>query len=110
MIGSIKDSALSRALALAMGTYLQEVGEVRDLRLDTREKNIELTLLLRGEPAPVSLRVESYEIVEEEGRYYLRAGKLSCSREWIELIAARHLPKLRIEIPARYAKMLKKVV
>jgi len=110
MIGRIKDKALSRCIAFAFRTKIGSFATMRDFRLDTRGKRIEMLLLLKGEETPMHIVIEEYEIVREDGEYFLRAGRIVSSKEWINEMAALYLRKLRLPIPEQYAKMLKLLV
>ena len=110
MIRRLKDKTLSRGLALALNSRIEKYGRILDLRLDSRNKRLELELLLNGETDPLQVRVENYEVREEAGRWYLLAKELKSSREWIDTLAREYLSQRPLEIPERYAKMLKMVI
>ena len=110
MIRKLKDKTLSRGLALALDNRIRQYGRILDLRLDSLNKRLELEILLKGEAEPLQIRIENYEVREEAGRWYLLAKELKTSREWIETLAREYLSERPIEIPERYAKMLRLVI
>jgi hypothetical protein len=104
--GGFRDKALSKGVELAVNSRIRRFGKVLKFQLDSREKTIELEILLKGEHEPLRVTVERYEIVEEGGRYYLLAENIVTSREWINTVAESYLVGQRFEIPERYAKIL----
>jgi len=110
MIRHLKDKTLSRGLALALNSRIEKYGRILDLRLDSRDKRLELELLLHGETDPLQVRIENYEVREEAGHWYLLAKELKTSKEWIETLAREYLSERPVEIPERYAKMLRMVM
>ncbi len=110
MIRSVKDKTLSRAIALAVNTKIRKFGTMLDFKLDSRTKTIELEIMLKGETEPLFVKVQRYEILEENGRYFLLAERIVTSREWINVVAESYLQGQRIEIAPRYARLLQLVV
>ena len=110
MIRHLKDKTLAQGLALALNKRIEKYGRILDLRLDSRNKRLELELLLNGEAEPLQVRIENYEIREEAGCWYLRAKELKASREWIDTLAREYLSERPLEIPEHYARMLKMVI
>ncbi|WP_292658139.1 hypothetical protein [Nitratifractor sp.] len=110
MIRNLKDKTLSRGLALALDKRIRQYGRILDLQLDSRNKRLELEILLKGEVEPLRVRIENYEVREEAGHWYLLAKELKSSREWIDILAREYLSQRPIEIPERYAKMLRMVI
>jgi len=110
MIRRLKDKTLSRGLALALENRIRPYGRLLDLRLDTRDKQLALEILLYGETEPLQVRIENYEVREEAGHWYLAAEEIHTSREWIETLAREYISGRPIEIPARYAGLLKVLI
>ena len=109
MIKRLKDSALSRAIALAVNRKIRLFGRVERLRLNTEEKSIEMELTLKGERETLRATIRNYRIVREEERYFLSAGELATSREWIDIAVREYLGPLRVELPEKYAKMIERI-
>jgi hypothetical protein len=110
MFRKMKDSALSKGLKAAINYKVKEYGEMIKLNLDSNAKTIELELMLEGEKEPLHVKVNRYELREENGRYYLIAEDIVTSRAWINTVAAQYLHGQKFEIPEEYAKLLKVVV
>ncbi len=110
MIHRLKDTALSKSIHLTANSKWKRFGKILDLRLDTRSRSIEMELLPKGEKEPILLKVFHYEITDENGKHWLRAERIQCSREWIDLLGNEYLSEHPIEIPAHLAQLLKKVL
>ncbi len=78
--------------------------------LDTKEKSASLEIKLIGEEDPIEVSVEKYEILFDkksyEGTYFIKAKKLSCSKEWMEGLLNRFVKNQKIPIPEEYAVFL----
>ena len=110
MLKSIKDAALSKGLRVAVNYKIKEFGEMLKFNLDSKSKTIELEIMLEGEKEPLNIKVTSYALTEENGKSYLIANDIVTSRAWINTVASQYLSGQKLEIPVKYAKMLKLVV
>jgi len=110
MMGRIKDQALSQALTLAINAKISDLGRVQELRIDTRDKRIEASVMLHGEKEPIHAVIQGYAVRYEGERYFLEAEKVETSREWINRVAQDYLKRLNVEIPARYARIISRVL
>ena len=107
MLASLKDKTVSFALKQTVNFKIKEFGEMLNLNLDSQNKTIKLELMLLGEKEPLNVQVETYEISEEDGKFYLIAKDVKTSREWINIIAKNHLENQKFEIPQNIAKTIK---
>ena len=110
MLRKIKDATLSKGVKIAINNQIKEYGRMLKLNLDSKEKTIEIEVLLDGECEPLKVRIGDYKMIEEDGRYTMQVHDVSTSRAWINTIASSHLEGKSFEIPAEYAKMLKVVI
>jgi len=110
MFRKMKDAALSKGAKVAINNYIKEYGKMLKLNLDSKNKSIELEVLLEGETEPLSVNVERYELAEENGKHLLKIYGIQTSRAWINTIAGSYLEGKSFEIPEEYAKMLKVIV
>jgi hypothetical protein len=105
-----KDSCLSFGAQKFINYKLSKVGKVLKLKLDSDTKTIEIEIMLDGEKEPLSVRVERYWTIEEDGHHYLMADGISTSRRWIDTVAEHFVSGKRFEIAPEYVKMLSLVV
>ena len=105
-----KDKTLSIAVKQAVNYKLKDIGKMLKFNLDSKNKTIELEIMLEGEKDPLNVKVQSYEITQDGDKYFLVAKDITTSRIWINVIAKQYLSGQKIEIPSEYATMLQLVV
>lgn len=105
-----KDRILSKAILTLGEQFIDRYGRIMNLSLNSRARNIEMEVLLKGEPDPIHIRLLDYEVISEEGRHFITCGDVAVSKEWMALLATDLLKDRRFEIPARYARLLQAVV
>ena len=110
MFRGLKDKALSKSLEVAINFKIKEYGEMLKLNLDSQNKTIEFTIILKGEKEALEVFINNYEISEEEGKYYLYAKDIKTSREWINIVAENYLKGEKVELPEKIAKTLQILV
>lgn len=110
MFKKMKDAALSKGAQVAINSYIKEYGEMLKLDLDSKNKSIEMEVLLEGEVEPLHVKIARYELTQEGDRHFLKIKGVTTSRAWINTLASSYLEDKRFEIPAEYAKMIKMVV
>lgn len=110
MLKKMKDAALSKVAKIAINNQIKEYGKMLKINLDSKQKSIEVEVMLDGEHEPLSVHVKQYELTEENGKYLLKVHGVSTSRAWIDTVASSYLEGKSFEIPAEYVKMLKIIV
>ncbi len=110
MFKKMKDTTLSKAAKIAINTQIKEYGKMLKLNLDSKQKSIEMEVMLDGEHEPLSVHVRNYEMTEENGKHFLKVHGVTTSRAWINTMASSYLEGKTFEIPAEYAKILKVIV
>lgn len=110
MLKKMKDAALSKVAKIAINNQIKEYGKMLKINLDSKQKSIEVEVMLDGEHEPLSVHVKQYELTEENGKHLLKVHGVSTSRAWIDTVASSYLEGKSFEIPAEYVKMLKIIV
>lgn len=105
-----KDKALSKSLELLAESAVSRYGRLISIRLNSLNRTVELEVMLKGESAPLSIKMNEYEIITEEGKHYLTCSDISVSREWMKILAEDLLKGKRLEVPAKYAKLVEAVI
>jgi hypothetical protein len=98
------------ALSYLNGTLLAPYGRATDLRIDSAAKSLAIEVELKGEATPVQIEITDYELVKEEGRYFVTIKGARTSREWLTALAEDHLLNRRFEVPAQAGSMLMKAL
>ena len=110
MFGKMKDMALSKGAKVAINKQIEAFGKVTALSLDTKNKSIELDVMLEGELATLHVSVGKYEITGEVGSKKLRVSKISTSRKWINTLVAKYLESKSFDLPDEYAKSIEALI
>ncbi len=110
MFGRMKDMALSKGAKIAINKQIEAFGEVRSLTLDTKNKSIELDVMLEGELETLHVNVGKYEITGEQGSKKLSVSQISTSRKWINTLAAKYLEGKSFDLPDEYAKTIEALI
>ena len=109
MFGKVKDMALSKGAQVALNKKIQKFGEVTALTIDTKNKSIELDVMLKDEIQNLHVSVGKYEITGEVGSKKLTISQISTSREWINTLATKYLEGKSFKIPD-YAKSIESLI
>ena len=108
---NIKNYSLSTIAQKIINDNIKEYGKMVNLKIDSKNKNIELEVLLKGEKENIVININNYEIVNKNDSKYINFNKISASREWIEVlinnvIVPNYAPKKMFEIDSAYAKFI----
>lgn len=81
-----------------------------ELKIDNVRKNIEVTVMLKGESSPIQIKCSQYDLKTDGEIGSLTVGDVSVSREWMNLLATEFLKNRPLPLPASAAKWLKLVL
>lgn len=84
VFSAAKDAVTSKAAQTFLNQRIARYGEVRTLRLDSKNKRAEVVCQLQGEPEPISICVERYELRQHDGGMFVELGRCTCNRVWLE--------------------------
>ena len=110
MFQKMKDTALSKGAQMAINTQIEAYGKVRSLYLDSKNKTIELEVLLEGEHEVLKVHVGHYELTEIDSHHQLKVNRVTISRAWINKLLSTYLERRTFDVPGEYTKMLKVVI
>jgi len=107
----IKNSILETLVKKFVNNNIREYGEMINFKIDSKNKDIELEILLKGEIENIFIKIEKYEVVFKDNSYFIKFKNISVSREWIEvlihnLLIPNFAPGKMIEIDSTYAKII----
>lgn len=106
-----KNSAIATLAKKFVNNNIKEYGEMVDLRIDSKNKNIELVILLKGEKENIIVKVDKYEVIKKDDSSYIKFKNIAASREWItvlinNVLIPEYAPKKMYEIGEAYAKII----
>jgi hypothetical protein len=106
-LSASKDRILENmALAVLNRSTLQPYGRVTALKLNSQEKSLELTLELNGEREPLSLSLQDYEVIQENGVTCLIVKRVATSREWLTALANDFVVGRPFKLPPEAASLI----
>ena len=100
-----KDLLISERIKQELNTHLARYGEVLDVKLNTRERSVQLSIKLKGEPDPTTVNIGKYELIKEDTKLWLSVDSQSieASREWLTLLLQDQAGRQRLPVPQKYA-------
>jgi len=107
--GDAWNSAKDRMIAMGAKTHcnkhIEPYGTILDLQLNTAERSLSLTILLKGEETPVDIHVRDYAFSTEDGRSFvvIDGSKIDTSREWLTKLVHDHVGERRLAVPEKLA-------
>jgi hypothetical protein len=108
IFSSLKDNLSSFSGEQVVRKYIEPYGELLDFKINSSEKTMLIKALLKGEKEPVEIKVNRYEVNEQDGRMFVKVHDVRTSREWLTKFAQDYLLSQRFEIPGQYINIVKK--
>jgi hypothetical protein len=97
-----KDRLLAKAATDHLNKKILPYGTMFDLHLNTVDKSVSVSFLLKGEQSPIEVRVQKYSIARgEDGKLYaeIDGTTVQTSREWLTRLIQDKVGRRKIEIP-----------
>jgi hypothetical protein len=100
-----KDRLISERIKQELNTHLARYGEVLDVKLNTRDRSVQLSIKLKGEPDPTTVNIGKYELVKEDTKLWMtfHSQSIQASREWLTLLLQDQAGRQRLPVPQKYA-------
>lgn len=99
MFSAAKDAIASKAAQSFINQRIARYGEVRTLKLDSKNKSAEVVCALHGEPEPIMVRVERYELTQRDGQTFVRVVQCSANRPWLQNLLMDHGVDRDVPVP-----------
>lgn len=112
---NLKNNFISKSLQEIINSKIETFGNIRDINIDTVDKNISAELLLKGETETVKIYFSQYEILEIEDKTYFKFNSLSTTKEWLNVLLQNYVltkfaPENKILIEKQYSSFIKHLV
>ena len=69
------------------------------LVINAESKVIHIELDLKGDPAPLTVDIEGYQLQEQNGKTVIALERIHTSREWINVVLDTYLKKREFPVP-----------
>jgi hypothetical protein len=109
-IGAVKDTGASAAIQRWLAREMADYGEVLDFNFSSRNRSVEMHLLLKGEQEKLTVYVDDYELVQRGGEDFILVKSARASREWVNAVLRNFVLNKPHRIPAQYSSMAKMVL
>lgn len=103
MINRARNFMLLRAL----NKKIKRIGIMLNLKVDPKNKSIDFSVLLVGEETPLEVKVESYEMIERDGKSFMKVGVVDTSKTWLNIVLDEFVEGQEVELSAKTARLLK---
>jgi hypothetical protein len=98
-LSGVKDRATEASAKAFINRKIQNFGEVTRISIDSKQKAAEIEAVLRGETAPIWLKVRSYQLSERNGEGFIRINGIEASREWIGIALSEYVVGREFPVP-----------
>jgi hypothetical protein len=102
-LNNAKDVLLAKGARTHLNKVIERYGTVLDLQLNTLNRFLSFTLLLKGEASPIEVHVREYTLSTEEGKSLLMIDgrKVETSREWLTELIRDHVGQKPFAVPEK---------
>ena len=94
-------------MRLATNTKLRSIGEMTELSIDTKTKQVRVRLELLGEKEPVDVEILRYTVKEKGETTYITIEEATSSREWLTVALREFIVGQDLALPAKAGAVLK---
>jgi hypothetical protein len=100
-LGSAKDRLIANGAKAHFNKLIARYGTVVDFQLNTVDRSLSLTLLLKGEENPITIQVHEYTFSTAEGKSVLiiDGTKIDTGREWLTELIRDKVGQKRLVVP-----------
>ncbi len=100
-LGNAKDRLLGKGAKAHFNKLIGRYGTVLDFQLNTVDRSLFFTLLLKGEETPIEIHLHEYTLSTAEGKSVLviDGKKIDTSREWLTELIQDRVDQKRLVVP-----------
>ncbi len=105
-LSNIKDELTNVSARLILKKKIENYGELIDFEVNSSEKNIYISVLLKGEEKPVQVEISSYKLIGDNPLMIEISG-IKSNREWINKISEDYIEDKQFPLPEKFAPFIK---
>ena len=100
-LDSAKDRLLAKGAKAHFNKLIGRYGTVLDFQLNTVDRSLSFTLLLKGEESAIEIHVHEYTLCIAEGKSVLviDGTKINTSRDWVTELIRDKVGQKRLVVP-----------
>jgi len=100
-LNTAKDRLLAKGAKTRFNKLIRRYGTMLDFHLNTADRSLAVSLLLKGEQAPIEIRIHEYALLDSKGKTYLEINgrKIDTSREWLTKLIHDQVGRQRLVVP-----------
>jgi hypothetical protein len=102
----IFDAGRSMLARKAINAEISQFGKIVELNINTNINKISAVISLLGEEQDVNINIQFYELIEENGRNFIKLKGIETSKEWLTIVANKFLGDKKLQIPDEAAYIL----
>jgi hypothetical protein len=103
-----KDSTQSAILKNGLNIFIKNFGEIKDLKMDSKNSKLLFSIYLKGESGDVIIEVGNYKISrDDDDKHYMEIFEISANRYWIDALLKVFTLEKRFPIPPNIVVPLK---
>lgn len=105
-LGGSANSMAASFLKPELEKHLSGIGTVEELQIDLQNKRVSATIAMNGDPKPLKIRIDRFELAPSGSGSILKVLDYSCpSHEWIAQLGKKFSPTFEIPLPVPYAML-----
>jgi len=107
-LNSAKDALISQGAKARLNHLLRKYGTMLDLKLNTADRSLSVSLHLKGEESPIHISVREYTLITKDGRTFVEidGSKIETSREWLTTLVQDRLGRQTFPVPENLARFI----
>lgn len=109
-IGAVKDSGASTAIKSWLAREMADYGEVLDFDFSSRDRSVQMHVLLKGEREPLTVQVSDYEVARRADGDFIVVKSARASREWVNAVLRNFVIGKPHRIPEQYSAVARMVL
>ena len=92
---------------VAINAKLRSIGEMTELSIDTKTKQVRVRLELVGEKEPIDVEILRYSLKDKGETTYITIEEATSSRQWLTVALREFIVGQDLAIPAKAGAVLK---
>ena len=106
IFSNIKDNLTTVSAKLLLGKKIESYGKLQEFKINSVEKSILISVILKGEDKPVELNIKRY-LIFNESPVKIEIKEIESNREWITRAAKDYIENRKFTLPENISPIIK---